>query len=79
MKQKDKVRLVIMVSDEQKREIKSFSGSEGITITQAMLMGFKLLKNGGDGFAESMLENHSLDEKERAWAEKIIKGVDDAS
>ncbi|MCA1793924.1 MAG: hypothetical protein LC660_08660 [Desulfobacteraceae bacterium] len=79
MKQKDKVRLVTMVSDEQRREIKSFAGAEGITITEAMLTGFSLLKNGADGLIEALVKEHDVDPKLKAWADKVLKGVDDAN
>lgn len=72
-------RLVLTIPEDKRREIKSWAAAEGLSAARALMMGFSLLKNGADGFAELMQQEHDLDEKERAWAEKIIKGVDDAS
>ena len=69
-------RLVLTIPEAKRREIKSYCALEGVTVTEAMMQGFHLLKSGADAFVETMKNEHNLDETSLKWADKILAAVD---
>ena len=73
---REKVRLVIEVSEEKRRIIKAYAAREGLSITELMLRGFELFRGGADAFIELVKMQQKLDEKDLAWADKILQAID---
>ena len=69
-------KLVLTMPEEKWLEIENYCVLEGVTIAEAMIQGFHLLKSGADAFAETMKKEHDLDATSLAWANKILAEVD---